>query len=148
MDAWVRALVALAPQLERGVVERHVVPLALSKAQAHETSVQARSPGAPRPCSLTPSTQRVTSMQGMCVCTQGVLGHAGHAEPAGGEAVPRPHLRDAGTEQMRASDQGRVETAAGARGVRGAAGSGSAAAASRGCGGPAAAQGPSPVPGA
>ena len=41
MDAWVRALVALAPQLERPVVKARVVPLALSKAQAHETSVQA-----------------------------------------------------------------------------------------------------------
>ena len=41
MDAWVRALVALAPQLERPVVRARVVPLALSKAQAHETSVQA-----------------------------------------------------------------------------------------------------------
>lgn len=42
MDAWVRALAALAPQLERGVVKARIVPLALSKAQAHETSVQAR----------------------------------------------------------------------------------------------------------
>ncbi len=41
MDAWVRALVALAPQLERPVVKARIVPLALSKAQAHETSVQA-----------------------------------------------------------------------------------------------------------
>lgn len=40
MDAWVRALVALAPQLERPVVAARIVPLALSKAQAHETSVQ------------------------------------------------------------------------------------------------------------
>ena len=42
MDAWVRALAALAPQLERAVVKARIVPLALSKAQAHETSVQAR----------------------------------------------------------------------------------------------------------
>lgn len=42
MDAWVHALVALAPQLERPVVKARIVPLALSKAQAHETSVQAR----------------------------------------------------------------------------------------------------------
>lgn len=44
MDAWVRALAALGPQLERGVVKARIVPLALSKAQAHETSVQARQP--------------------------------------------------------------------------------------------------------
>jgi hypothetical protein len=103
MDAWVRALVALAPQLERGVIERHVVPLALSKAQAHETSVQARSLGAPRPCSHNPGTQHATSMKGYCMCTQGrracarwpcsVSRRSGSAAAA---LARRPHRADAG----------------------------------------------------